>query len=69
MPTQEPARQPRAELDARYSSALTPRPGARDVAATAWAEAERHLERAEIFWLSTVRRDDAHCALTTGNNS
>ena len=57
MPTQEPARQPRAELDARYSSALSRRPGARDVTATAWAEAERHLERADIFWLSTVRQD------------
>jgi nitroimidazol reductase NimA-like FMN-containing flavoprotein (pyridoxamine 5'-phosphate oxidase superfamily) len=58
MPTQEPARpQPTASLDARYSSALRPRPGAEDVTATEWSEAQRHLEAAEIFWVSTVRRD------------
>lgn len=57
MPAQEPAEQPTAELDTRYSSALNPRPGAADVAATEWAEARRQLEAAEIFWLSTVRPD------------
>jgi len=48
---------PTGELDARYSSAINPRPGAADVTATEWAEAQRHLEAAEIFWVSTVRRD------------
>ncbi|MFI0813737.1 pyridoxamine 5'-phosphate oxidase family protein [Streptomyces echinatus] len=57
MPMQKPARQPMTELDARYSSALNPRPGAADVTATAWAEAQRQLEAAEIFWVSTVRPD------------
>lgn len=56
MPT-GPAQQPTAELDARYSSALTPRPGAAGVTATEWAEAQRQLEAAEIFWVSTVRPD------------
>ncbi|MEV7794763.1 pyridoxamine 5'-phosphate oxidase family protein [Streptomyces sp. NPDC087512] len=56
MPTQG-HQQPTAELDARYSSALNPRPGAQEVTATEWSEAERHLESAEIFWLSTVRPD------------
>lgn len=57
MPTREPAKRPTAELDARYSSALRPRPGAADVTAVAWAEAERRLAAAEIFWVSTVRPD------------
>ncbi|MFJ7299502.1 pyridoxamine 5'-phosphate oxidase family protein [Streptomyces sp. NPDC099088] len=57
MPTQEPAQQPVTELDARYSSALSPRPGAEEVVATDWAEARRELGAAEIFWLSTVRPD------------
>ncbi|MFJ3925199.1 pyridoxamine 5'-phosphate oxidase family protein [Streptomyces sp. NPDC090022] len=57
MPTEQPAQQPTAELDARYSSALNPRPGAADVVATEWAEALRQLQAAEIFWLSTVRPD------------
>ncbi|MFB6674400.1 pyridoxamine 5'-phosphate oxidase family protein [Streptomyces sp. NPDC056390] len=57
MPTHEPAKQPTTELDARYSSALNPRPGAAEVTATAWAEARRQLETAEIFWVSTVRPD------------
>jgi hypothetical protein len=57
MPAQGPAQQPTAELDARYSSALNPRPGAADVTATEWAEARRQLEAAEIFWVSTVRPD------------
>ena len=48
---------PATELDARYSSALNPRPGAAEVTATEWAEARRQLEAAEIFWLSTVRPD------------
>ncbi|MER6396716.1 pyridoxamine 5'-phosphate oxidase family protein [Kitasatospora sp. NPDC001603] len=51
------AQQPTTELDARYSSALRPRPGAEEVTATPWAEARRRLEAAEIFWLSTVRPD------------
>ncbi|MFE9622838.1 pyridoxamine 5'-phosphate oxidase family protein [Streptomyces sp. NPDC006527] len=57
MPTQGPAKQPTTDLDARYSSALHPRPGAADVTATEWAEAQRQLETAEIFWVSTVRPD------------
>ncbi|WP_328754036.1 pyridoxamine 5'-phosphate oxidase family protein [Streptomyces sp. NBC_00269] len=57
MPTQGPAKQPTTELDARYSSALNPRPGATDVSATEWADAQRQLEAAEIFWVSTVRPD------------
>ncbi|MET9959823.1 pyridoxamine 5'-phosphate oxidase family protein [Streptomyces sp. NPDC006326] len=54
---QPTTRQPTTELDARYSSALQPRPGAEDVIATEWAEAQRLLEAAEIFWVSTVRPD------------
>lgn len=57
MPTQGRPEQPTTELDARYSSALNPRPGAEDVTPTEWAEAQRHLEAAEIFWVSTVRPD------------
>ncbi|MFI7015380.1 pyridoxamine 5'-phosphate oxidase family protein [Streptomyces sp. NPDC050164] len=57
MPAPGPAKQPTTELDARYSSALNPRPGASDVTAVDWAEAQRHLEAAEIFWVSTVRPD------------
>ncbi|POX52536.1 pyridoxamine 5'-phosphate oxidase [Streptomyces sp. Ru71] len=57
MPEHIAARQPVTELDARYSSALHPRPGAAEVTATQWAEAERLLESAEIFWVSTVRPD------------
>ncbi|MEU9351217.1 pyridoxamine 5'-phosphate oxidase family protein [Streptomyces griseoloalbus] len=57
MPMQGPTQQPTTELDTRYSSALNPRPGAADVTATEWAEAQRHLEAAEIFWVSTVRPD------------
>jgi uncharacterized pyridoxamine 5'-phosphate oxidase family protein len=42
-------REPMAELDARFSSdGATP---------TSWAEARRHLEAAEVFWVSTVRPD------------
>src|SRR6478735_10483682 len=56
MSVQRPAaEQPTTELDARYSSALHPRPGAADVTATEWAEARRRLEAAEIFWVTTVR--------------
>ncbi|HEY3614886.1 MAG TPA: pyridoxamine 5'-phosphate oxidase family protein [Gaiellales bacterium] len=43
------ARQPETELDARFSS--------REASATPWDEAERILREAEIFWISTVRRD------------
>lgn len=57
MPTHGSAQQPTTELDARYSSALNPRPGAEDVTPTDWAEAQRHLATAEIFWVSTVRPD------------
>ncbi|CAG6398987.1 pyridoxamine 5'-phosphate oxidase family protein [Streptomyces cocklensis] len=57
MSTQPSRKQPATELDARYSSALNPRPGAAEVTATEWAEARRQLETAEIFWLSTVRPD------------
>jgi nitroimidazol reductase NimA-like FMN-containing flavoprotein (pyridoxamine 5'-phosphate oxidase superfamily) len=38
-----------AELDPRFSSP--------DASATPWAEAQRLLEDAEIYWLSTVRPD------------
>lgn len=41
--------EPSAELDPRFSS-----PGA---SATPWAEAAKHLEQAELFWLTTVRPD------------
>ncbi|MEU6082562.1 pyridoxamine 5'-phosphate oxidase family protein [Streptomyces sp. NPDC047108] len=41
------AREPVTELDERYSMA--------DVAATPWPTAREHLERAELFWLTTVR--------------
>ncbi|MEU6509038.1 pyridoxamine 5'-phosphate oxidase family protein [Streptomyces sp. NPDC046942] len=57
MPERGPAKQPTTELDARYSSALNPRPGAADVTATEWEEAQRKLGAAEIFWVSTVRPD------------
>ncbi|QES51771.1 pyridoxamine 5'-phosphate oxidase [Streptomyces venezuelae] len=57
MPVQGTAKQPTTELDARYSSALNPRPGAAEVTATEWAEAQRQLEAAEIFWASTIRPD------------
>jgi nitroimidazol reductase NimA-like FMN-containing flavoprotein (pyridoxamine 5'-phosphate oxidase superfamily) len=45
MATSEPA----TELDSRYSSG--------EAAATPWAVGRDHLERAEIYWLSTVRPD------------
>lgn len=48
---------PKTELDARYSSALNPRPGAEAVTATDWAEAQRRLRDAELFWITTVRPD------------
>jgi len=41
--------EPTTKLDPRFSS-----PGA---TATPWAEAARHLEMAELFWLTTVRPD------------
>ena len=43
------AKEPLAELDARFSS-----PG---VSPTRWAEGRRRLEEAEVYWLSTVRPD------------
>ncbi|MEU6124783.1 pyridoxamine 5'-phosphate oxidase family protein [Streptomyces sp. NPDC047123] len=100
--TPESPESPRTELDARYSSALNPRPGAQDVTATDWDEVQHRLRAAEVFWITTVRPDgrlhvtpliaawhdgalhfstgpgeqkaknlaaDAHCVLTTGNNS
>jgi len=58
MTTPGPAeQQPVSELDERYSSALNPRPGAEEVTATEWAQAQRMLGAAEIFWVSTVRPD------------
>ncbi|MDT0609141.1 pyridoxamine 5'-phosphate oxidase family protein [Streptomyces lancefieldiae] len=57
MSAQGSAKEPTTELDARYSSALNPRPGAADVTATRWADARRRLAAAEIFWVSTVRPD------------
>ncbi|MFI6698702.1 pyridoxamine 5'-phosphate oxidase family protein [Streptomyces sp. NPDC050509] len=57
MPTHGPAKQPTTDLDARYSSALNPRPDAVNATATEWAEAQRQMESAEIFWVSTVRPD------------
>ncbi|MEU1849441.1 pyridoxamine 5'-phosphate oxidase family protein [Streptomyces sp. NPDC019990] len=57
MSAPRPTEHPVTELDARYSSALNPRPGAADVTATEWAEALRRLTAAEIFWVSTVRPD------------
>ncbi|WP_333744558.1 pyridoxamine 5'-phosphate oxidase family protein [Streptomyces ardesiacus] len=56
MSVQRPtAAHPTTELDARYSSALRPRPGADDVTAVPWAEAQRRLRAAEIFWAVTMR--------------
>ncbi|MFE0415140.1 pyridoxamine 5'-phosphate oxidase family protein [Streptomyces tendae] len=52
---QPTTKRPTTELDARYSSALNPRPGASDVTATEWAEARRRVEAAEIFWAVTMR--------------
>jgi general stress protein 26 len=43
------AAQPETTLDPRFSE--------EDATATAWADARRELERAEIFWISTVRPD------------
>jgi hypothetical protein len=42
--------EPRPELDARFSA-----PGA---SATSWADAQRVIQEAELFWISTVRPDD-----------
>ncbi|CAM5463321.1 Pyridoxamine 5'-phosphate oxidase family protein OS=Streptomyces tendae OX=1932 GN=GUR47_01990 PE=4 SV=1 [Streptomyces tendae] len=52
---QRAAKQPTTDLDARYSSALNPRPGAADVTATEWVEAQRRMAAAEIFWVVTMR--------------
>lgn len=49
MPERAQTQEPQTDLDARYSS-----PGA---TATPWAAAVLRLEKAEIFWLSTVRPD------------
>ena len=40
-------REPMAELDARFSS--------EDATAREWSEGRQHLERAEVYWISTVR--------------
>ncbi|MCK8679104.1 pyridoxamine 5'-phosphate oxidase family protein [Streptomyces lichenis] len=56
-PGNRPGERPRTELDARYSSALNPRPGAEGVTATDWAEAQRRMRAAEVFWITTVRPD------------
>jgi hypothetical protein len=42
-------REPMAELDARFSS--------EDATAREWSEGRQHLERAEVYWISTVRPD------------
>ena len=42
-------RKPVAELDPRFSS--------EDAAPRAWREVRRHLEAAEVYWISTVRPD------------
>jgi general stress protein 26 len=42
-------KQPVTELDARFSD--------QDAVATDWEETRRVLERAELFWISTVRAD------------
>jgi general stress protein 26 len=41
--------QPLAELDPRFS--------APDASPTPWPDVRRAIERAELFWISTVRRD------------
>jgi pyridoxamine 5'-phosphate oxidase-like protein len=42
-------REPVAELDARFSS--------EDATAREWSEGRRYLDRAEVYWISTVRLD------------
>jgi general stress protein 26 len=42
-------RQPETKLDRRFSDP--------DAVATEWAETRRLLEKAELFWISTVRAD------------
>ena len=42
-------RSPDTQLDTRFSDA--------DAVATGWEETRRALERAELFWISTVRVD------------
>jgi general stress protein 26 len=44
-----PQPEPRAEIDQRFSDP--------DAAATPWEAVERVLDEAELFWISTVRRD------------
>ena len=43
------ATEPRVELDPRY--------GDEGVPATQWADARQRLEQAELYWVTTVRRD------------
>jgi hypothetical protein len=40
---------PNVELDKQFSSP--------DATAVPWKEAEQHLDKAEVYWLSTVRPD------------
>ena len=42
-------KEPLAELEPQFSSS--------DATLTSWAEAGEHLEKAEVYWLSTVRPD------------
>lgn len=42
-------REPVAEIQPRFSSD--------DAKATSWTEGREHLEKAEVYWLSTVRPD------------
>jgi hypothetical protein len=44
-----PVKMPVAELDAGFSSRGAP--------PTDWAEGRRHIDEAEVFWISTVRPD------------
>lgn len=48
---------PTTELDARYSSAVNPRPGAEKATATAWEDARHQTQDAEILQVVTVRPD------------
>lgn len=43
------ANEPETELDQRFSST--------DATATSWADGRERVEKAELFWISTVRPD------------
>ncbi len=51
---------PVAELHSQFSSD--------DALPTPWAVAREHLEKAEIFWITTVRRTSA-CLWLSGSSS